>query len=87
MVSPLTGLSGQLNLLAVTSWWICDKKHKVPNIIHRDILWVLWKMKNDVCFNRVVCSGMQVLCQKVGYTCAMEDPVPCGCKRPSGQCD
>jgi hypothetical protein len=75
MVSPLAGLSEQLNLLALTRWWICDKKHKVPNIIHMAVLWVLWKMRNDLSFNRVVWSGMQVLCQKVGYTCAMEDPV------------
>jgi hypothetical protein len=82
-MSPLTGLSGQVNLLPKTSRWICYKKQKVLNIIHTAILWTLWRMRNDLCFN----SGLVWKSKGGLHPCAMENPVSHGCKRPSGQRD
>ena len=30
-------------------------------------MWVLWKIRNDICFNRNVWLGMQVIWRKLSY--------------------
>jgi hypothetical protein len=58
----------QVNLLAVSSLWICEKTQQVPNIVHAAALWSFWKLRNDLCFNGSSWSCMQVLYLKVAYT-------------------
>lgn len=53
--------SGLLNLKigedfeSVASLWIANKKHIISSVI----LWVLWKLRNSVCFQGVLWSGMK----------------------------
>jgi hypothetical protein len=50
-ISMLTGIKLQVNLLSISSLWICEKTNQVPNIVHAAALWSLWKFRNDLCFN------------------------------------
>jgi hypothetical protein len=75
-VSPLTGLSGQVNLLPITSWWIGYKKRKT-----------LWRVRNGLCFNSGLVFNAGTMSKGGLHTCAMENPVDHGCKTPSGQRD
>jgi hypothetical protein len=67
-ISVITKIHGQVNLLAISSLWICDKTHVVSNIVHAAALWSLWKSRNEVCFNKRSWSCMQVIYLKVAYT-------------------
>jgi hypothetical protein len=46
---------------SVAKWWLCDKKFKVLNICTTAIMWSLWKLRNEICFQGVKWRGMQVL--------------------------
>jgi hypothetical protein len=67
-ISMLTGIKLQVNLLSVSSLWICEKTNQVPNIVHVAALWSLWKLRNDLCFNGSSWSCMQVLYLRVART-------------------
>jgi hypothetical protein len=40
-ISTFTGVKLQVNLLSISSLWICEKTQQVPNIIHVAVLWCL----------------------------------------------
>jgi hypothetical protein len=50
-LSSITSKKKQMDMLGVSSLWICEKTHKVSNIVHTVALWSLWKVRNDLCFN------------------------------------
>jgi hypothetical protein len=68
--STFTGVKMQVKLLSISSLWICEKTQQVPNIVHAAVLWCLWKVRNDLCFNGYGWSSMQVIYLKVAYTLA-----------------
>jgi hypothetical protein len=69
-IARITRICKQVDLLAITRLWICEKTHIIPNIVHAAVLWSLWKCRNDVCFNRRSWSCMQVIYLRVSYTLA-----------------
>jgi hypothetical protein len=69
-ILTFTDVKLQVNLLSISSLWICEKTQQVPNIIHAAVLWCLWKLRNDLCFNGSGWSSMQVIYLKVAYTLA-----------------
>jgi hypothetical protein len=46
---------------SVARWWLCDKNFKVLNICTIAIMWSIWKLRNDICFQGVKWMRMQVL--------------------------
>ena len=36
----------------IAGLWLSELKHIVVNVIYAAALWVLWKIRNDMCFNR-----------------------------------
>jgi hypothetical protein len=54
----------------VGSLWICERTLRISNIVHTAALWSLWKVRNDICFNRSGWHDMQVVFRKVAYTLA-----------------
>jgi hypothetical protein len=59
-----------MDLLGVSILWICEKTHRISNIVHMAALWSVWKVRNDIFFNRSGWHDMQVVFQKVAYTLA-----------------
>ena len=81
-ICEITKVSEVNNMLSVSRWWISDKNHKIRNIVQKAALWSLWRMRNDICFNIAVSSGMQVLYVRVAYTLAKWRPLcPEGARR------
>ena len=75
-ISPLTGLPVVTDYLSVARLWICEKTHKIPNIVHSVVLWSMWKFRNDMCLNRISWSGMQVMYLKLSFTLVRWKPLP-----------
>ena len=37
---------------SVAKLWVANKKHVVTNVISSVVLWSLWKLRNEICFQR-----------------------------------
>lgn len=36
----------------LAKWWLSDSKQKVTNIVGGAVCWVIWKLRNDLHFQR-----------------------------------
>ena len=58
-------ISGCLNKVvgadfeSVASLWIANKKYMVCNIVTSAVIWVIWKLRNSLCFQGIPWSGMK----------------------------
>jgi hypothetical protein len=59
-----------MDLLGVSCLCICDKTHRTSNIVHTVVLWSVWKVRNDIFYNKSGWHDMQVVFRKVAYTLA-----------------
>jgi hypothetical protein len=67
----ITSVSGAIHQFNdVAHMWNHNKKFKFVNMAHAALLRMIWLMRNDMCFNRVIWPGMQVLWRKVAYMLA-----------------
>jgi hypothetical protein len=47
---------------SVAKWWLCDKTiQSFEHICTTAIMWSLWKLRNEICFQVVKWMGMHVL--------------------------
>jgi hypothetical protein len=70
-VKRITKISTDFHYFSdVADLWNYDKKIKLVNMMHVALLRVIWLMRNDICFNRVKWSGMQILWRKMAWLLA-----------------
>lgn len=50
IVLTMLNLSDDCNYETMASRWLANKHHNVNNIICAVVLWCLWKLRNDLCF-------------------------------------
>lgn len=46
---------------SVAKYWIANKKHLITNVVSSVVLWSLWKLRNELCFQGVVWLGMKMV--------------------------
>jgi hypothetical protein len=46
---------------SVAKWWLHDKEMKTTNACTTTALWVIWKLRNELCFQNPVWSGVHIL--------------------------
>jgi hypothetical protein len=39
---------------SIAKLWVANKKHLVTNVFSSAVLWTLWKLRNEICFQGVV---------------------------------
>uniref|UniRef100_A0A0A9DU72 Reverse transcriptase zinc-binding domain-containing protein n=1 Tax=Arundo donax TaxID=35708 RepID=A0A0A9DU72_ARUDO len=64
-ISVLLSLQIGENFESVGSKWLCNKRFMVVNIVSSAALWSLWKLRNDLCFQRSVWKDMSKLWSRV----------------------
>jgi hypothetical protein len=70
-VQKITKISADFHLYSdIADMWNNDKKFKLVNMLHAALLRVIWLMRNDMCFNRVIWPGMQMLWRKTAWLLA-----------------
>lgn len=57
-----------VNYENIAGLWLCDVKHEFTNVVSAAIMWILWKKRNDLCFNHKLWTGMQVLWRDLAST-------------------
>ena len=51
---------------SVASLWTANKKYMVCNIVTSAVIWVIWKLRNSLCFQGVLWCGMKKVFAMVG---------------------
>jgi hypothetical protein len=50
---------------SIGQFWIANKRHKLTNIISSAVLWFVWKLRNETCFQGAVWLGMRSILLKI----------------------
>jgi hypothetical protein len=64
-MSEVVGFNLGADFESVARLLICEKKHRIANVCTSAALWVLWKLRNELCFQVVCWTRCQVLMRKM----------------------
>lgn len=64
-VSGILGLELGNDFESIARFWIANKRHKLTNIISSAVLWSIWKLRNETCFQGAVWMGMKSILLKI----------------------
>lgn len=70
VIGGLSGVGKVSSIVDLAAWWVSNKKHAVANALHAAVIWSLWKIRNNLCFNRAIWSRMQVIWRQVAVELA-----------------
>ena len=66
IVSELLGQRLGTDSESIARFWVANKRHKVINIISLSVLWSVWKLRNEICFQGVKWTGMRKVLWQIG---------------------
>jgi hypothetical protein len=58
-ISDLLGLNLGENFESVVRFWLTNKNHELTNVISSAVIWSIWKLRNELCFQGVLWTGMK----------------------------
>jgi hypothetical protein len=61
MISELIGCRVGEDMINIGKFWLSNKNHCVLNMITSATIWSIWKLRNDLCFQRQGWKGMDML--------------------------
>jgi len=61
IVSDVLGFQVGGSMLDIGKFWLSDKRHCVTNMITSAVIWSIWKLRNDLCFQRIGWRSMEML--------------------------
>lgn len=53
------------DMINIGQFWLSSKKYGLLNMVSSAVIWSLWKLRNDLCFQRVGWKSMDVLLFKI----------------------
>jgi hypothetical protein len=53
-------------LIDIGKLWLSNKRHTVVNIVTFAVLWNLWKLRNEICFQGSGWKSMEILLHRIG---------------------
>ena len=65
VVSDILGIQVGGDIVSIGQLWLSDKKNSVINMITSAVLWSIWKLRNELCFQRSGWKSMEVLFYKI----------------------
>ena len=61
IISEVLGVDVGSDYESVAKFWIANKKHVITNVVSSAVLWSLWKLRNELCFQGVVWLGLKMV--------------------------
>jgi hypothetical protein len=58
VVADIMGVEVIRDFESLAKWWIKGEKYNDVNVVHAAILWILWKKRNNICFQREGCRSV-----------------------------
>ncbi|KAM3272212.1 hypothetical protein ACQJBY_042422 [Aegilops geniculata] len=68
-IHTISGCMPQPTFDNMTKLWEKHKTLQAKNMLISATLWVIWRSRNDICFNKVPWMGMQVILRKIAGFC------------------
>ena len=65
VIHEMFGVHAGNNFEFVARWWISNKNNSALNVVCIAILWALWKLRNDMCFQRKTWPGVKDIWRRV----------------------
>jgi len=65
VVAELLGIQVGGDIVSVGQLWLSEEKYSVINMITSAVLWSIWKLRNELCFQRSGWKSMEVLFYKI----------------------
>jgi hypothetical protein len=59
-----------INFDVIAGLWKNNKQNALANVVSAAVLWSIWLTRNDMCFNRSLWMGMQVLWRRLAFNLA-----------------
>jgi hypothetical protein len=59
MISDLLGLKIGENFEYVARLWLANKNHELTNVLSSAVIWSIWKLRNELCFQGVPWTRMK----------------------------
>jgi hypothetical protein len=66
-VSEALGLNVGVDFLSTGNLWLCNKRFLVCNMVTSAVLWSIWKLRNNLCFQNAVRRSVGVLLMKIAF--------------------
>ena len=61
LVAEVIGVNIGSDYESVGKLWVANKKHLVTNVISSAVLWSLWKLRNEFCFQGMFWLGTRMV--------------------------
>ena len=65
VIHELFGVQVGNDFESVARWWISNSKNSALNVVCTAILWALWKLRNDMCFQGKTWPGVKDIWRRV----------------------
>ena len=65
VVADLLGIQVGGDIVSIGQFWLSEKKYSVINMITSAVLWSIWKLRNELCFQRSGWKSMEVSFYKI----------------------
>ena len=59
IISELLNQDIGANFESIARFWVANKRHKFTNVVTSSVIWSLWKLRNEMCFQGVTWTGMK----------------------------
>lgn len=68
VISELLGIQLGGDYESVARLWIANKRHFITNAVSSAVVWSLWKLRNELCFQGTVWTGMKMVLVRIART-------------------
>ena len=65
IISDLLGLNIGENFESVARLWLANQNHELTNVLSSAVIWSIWKLRNELCFQGVPWTGMKSVLMRV----------------------
>ena len=65
IISDLVGAQVGTDFESVARWWLSNNKNTALNVVCGVVLWAIWKLRNEMCFQGKVWPGVRDIWRRV----------------------
>lgn len=65
LLSEILGVQVGVSIADIGTFWLSPKKFMTVNIVTSAAIWSIWKLRNELCFQKIDWRSMEVLLYKV----------------------